>query len=625
MADPFKETLDQVIDYSIEGPPSIEHLEILQSYLAEEELKVYALSRGLTGSLFAHYESCMLDKSMTRERVILVTMVSHIITMRKCHVEVLTSIGLEKVLQMLQDDSAVVRLAACKVFDKMTYLPYCQDFLLRDRLLTDALTAVLLKDAEEVALSVIPALSHLCQLNPVMKIVEAETVNRLLEVLRQKLPHAEDRQRDAVTLCGHILQCLWNVACGEYGKEVAIECKVVQSVCPFLKCEDFDVRRLAAGLLSAIGVAEQGKFQIINTKGAIEDLSKVALDIDAPIALRTNSVLALRAVVEAPEGLMKCGMQLIDECDIFNEILFPQQAAHIISTLLDGKDRDREALQALSLLVKEEAGRKAAWEILDIIPTLHRIAQAAPNQRIRGLTGRCLEALCSDNHLAQTELDKLAPLATEDYQDGGTTREPILATETAILLVQFQNDYTMKAGALHQQVFNSMEESQMIWNTVDMVEKARRKGVTMYYLNFAYNAEQSSADASHGHMKQIVETKAFVEGTWGCEVTHELLPEKDDVVVDSMRCLSGFDGTDLEQLLRQKSLKNLVVCGLMTDAAVDKTMRDAYERGFNVFGVTDCTAASSSDAQETMCDQVFPTFSQPVTHNQLLSLLKLPQ
>jgi len=54
---------------------------------------------------------------------------------------------------------------------------------------------------------------------------------------------------------------------------------------------------------------------------------------------------------------------------------------------------------------------------------------------------------------------------------------------------------------------------------------------------------------------------------------------------------SGFDGTDLEQRLRDADVTRVFVGGLATDYCVRATALDARRRGFNVFVVTDAIAA----------------------------------
>ncbi len=50
-------------------------------------------------------------------------------------------------------------------------------------------------------------------------------------------------------------------------------------------------------------------------------------------------------------------------------------------------------------------------------------------------------------------------------------------------------------------------------------------------------------------------------------------------------------------------------------------MRTAYEKGFNVFTLIDCVAATSEEEQRVAIEKDYPMFSKPVDHNEFLSYL----
>ena len=51
-------------------------------------------------------------------------------------------------------------------------------------------------------------------------------------------------------------------------------------------------------------------------------------------------------------------------------------------------------------------------------------------------------------------------------------------------------------------------------------------------------------------------------------------------------------------------------------------MRTAYERGFNVFTLVDCCAATSNEGHDAAVKHTFPLFSHPTPHADFLALLK---
>jgi ureidoacrylate peracid hydrolase len=48
-------------------------------------------------------------------------------------------------------------------------------------------------------------------------------------------------------------------------------------------------------------------------------------------------------------------------------------------------------------------------------------------------------------------------------------------------------------------------------------------------------------------------------------------------------------------------------------------MRTAYEKGYNVVTLKDCTAALSEEEQRAAVEKTYPMFSRPLDHNEFLA------
>ncbi|MGA7747259.1 MAG: isochorismatase family protein, partial [Candidatus Aquilonibacter sp.] len=55
---------------------------------------------------------------------------------------------------------------------------------------------------------------------------------------------------------------------------------------------------------------------------------------------------------------------------------------------------------------------------------------------------------------------------------------------------------------------------------------------------------------------------------------------------------------------------------------VESTMRTAYEKGYNVVTLTDCTATLSEDEQRLAVEKNYPMFSRPMKHDEFLGTLE---
>jgi len=82
------------------------------------------------------------------------------------------------------------------------------------------------------------------------------------------------------------------------------------------------------------------------------------------------------------------------------------------------------------------------------------------------------------------------------------------------------------------------------------------------------------------------------------ELWPALAPRPDELVLDTTT-LSPFNSTALDQYLRNMQIENLVVAGVLTDAAVEITARDAGDRGYHVMAVEDACAALAPEHHAT--------------------------
>ena len=92
-----------------------------------------------------------------------------------------------------------------------------------------------------------------------------------------------------------------------------------------------------------------------------------------------------------------------------------------------------------------------------------------------------------------------------------------------------------------------------------------------------------------------------VAGTPGAELHPGLDRSPIDAVIDkgqdpSTEGYSGFDATNLAQLLRERGIEQLTVVGLATDYCVKNTALDAVREGFSV--TVDSTAVRGVEVQE---------------------------
>ena len=197
------------------------------------------------------------------------------------------------------------------------------------------------------------------------------------------------------------------------------------------------------------------------------------------------------------------------------------------------------------------------------------------------------------------------------------------AKSTAIVLIEYQNDFTSEGGTLHQAVKPVMEQTNMLANTVETVKQARALGATIVYAPITFTDDYHELSPNpYGILKGVVDSKSFRQGTWGAQIVDVLKPEAGDIVIEGKRGLCGFATTNLDFILRSRGISTIALGGFLTNCCVESTMRTGYEKGYDVITLKDCTATLSEEEQRVAVEKNYPMFSRPMTHAEFLSMLE---
>jgi nicotinamidase-related amidase len=191
---------------------------------------------------------------------------------------------------------------------------------------------------------------------------------------------------------------------------------------------------------------------------------------------------------------------------------------------------------------------------------------------------------------------------------------PFDPKRTAVVLIEYQNDFTSEGGVLHDAVRGVMESTGMLDNTRRLVEAARSAGATIVHAPITFAAGYGElSEHPYGILKGVVDSTAFVKGEWGAEIVDALAPQQGDVVVEGKRGLDTFATTNLDFILRARGITTIALGGFLTNCCVESTMRTGYEKGYQVITLSDCVAATSPEEHANAIQFDYPMFSEVMT------------
>jgi ureidoacrylate peracid hydrolase len=168
----------------------------------------------------------------------------------------------------------------------------------------------------------------------------------------------------------------------------------------------------------------------------------------------------------------------------------------------------------------------------------------------------------------------------------------------ALIVVDMQNGFCHDDGSLGKLDLDVGLLKAAVPGCVRLVEAARSAGVPVIFTRYVYRADYADGGVLVKEiMPALAEINSLAQGTWDAELVDELRPREGDEVIDKNR-YSSFYGTRLEPYLTSLGIESLVVCGVTTNMCVETTVRDASQRDYKVFVVSDATGELEASRHE---------------------------
>ena len=120
----------------------------------------------------------------------------------------------------------------------------------------------------------------------------------------------------------------------------------------------------------------------------------------------------------------------------------------------------------------------------------------------------------------------------------------------------------------------------------------------------------------------------YTEGADAAELHSSLVVDDRDVILNKPR-YGGFSGTDLEMVLRSRGVDTVIISGIATNVCCDTTAREAAQRDFRVFFLSDGTATKemagvpADELQRATCASLAMVFAQVITVDEMIAKIRM--
>jgi len=134
------------------------------------------------------------------------------------------------------------------------------------------------------------------------------------------------------------------------------------------------------------------------------------------------------------------------------------------------------------------------------------------------------------------------------------------------------------------------------------------RGLPVIFAKMEWNADYSDAGllAAHRPGAAIKQVQGWIRNTWDTDILDQLKPFLDDAntSVLSKTRNSAFHSTRFAAQLKERGIEQLVVTGVLTNACVERTVRDAFSEGFRVLIPREATATWSKTIKEASLENM---------------------
>jgi ureidoacrylate peracid hydrolase len=188
-------------------------------------------------------------------------------------------------------------------------------------------------------------------------------------------------------------------------------------------------------------------------------------------------------------------------------------------------------------------------------------------------------------------------------------KSDITSYNPALLVVDVQNGFVSKGGSYDLLGIKISNYQEIIPKLKELIAICKKYNVPIFYTQAV--RELSGIDLltkTHrilpkSREERIKKRPICVRGTWDAKIIDEVKPTNKDHVVIKRRD-SAFQDTETEVWLNSLKVNTLIFCGIDTSICVETSLRDGFNKGYDVILISDATASANTRHYKTTIEHV---------------------
>jgi len=177
---------------------------------------------------------------------------------------------------------------------------------------------------------------------------------------------------------------------------------------------------------------------------------------------------------------------------------------------------------------------------------------------------------------------------------------------TALIIIDMQRDFLDPGGYAATAGLDVCALRRTIPAIRQLLDCARRRDMLVIHTREGHRADLSDCPSAKLKRSRVAGAeigsagplgRLLVRGEYGHDIIDELRPLPGEPIVDKPG-YGAFHQTDLAQILQNRAIRNLLVCGVTTEVCVHSTLREAADRGYRSIMIADACGSAYPDLHE---------------------------
>lgn len=187
-----------------------------------------------------------------------------------------------------------------------------------------------------------------------------------------------------------------------------------------------------------------------------------------------------------------------------------------------------------------------------------------------------------------------------------TLEEQLVHQNSALLVIDMQNDFVSEQGLLARRGLDLSLQRQVIGPINRLVGVARDAGIPVIWVQTCHSFAEALPNYLSVHLRDLpperwVHDELLVsEGSEGAEWHESMTARRADEALITKNMYSAFRGTPLKQILDTRNIRSLVLAGVNTNVCIHSTATDAFFEGYYPVLCDDACATSTAEIHDAI-------------------------